>query len=151
MIKHCPKCKTDKPIDAFYPTKAGTTAYCRPCHLVYMKERRDSRKASVGDATASYTRRKALQQRNKAIVWDYLQNHPCTDCGESDPIVLQFDHVRGVKLKDISILVTGGYSLEVLTDEIAKCEVRCANCHIKVTMQRARWSKRPHFYTHNPR
>jgi hypothetical protein len=54
------------------------------------------------------------------------------DCGESDPIVLEFDHVRGVKRGEISRLKTM-VSLETLAEEIAKCDVRCANCHRRKT------------------
>jgi len=66
-------------------------------------------------------------------VWDYKSTHPCVDCGESDPIVLDFDHVRDQKVAAVGRLVGSGAKLQRIVDEIAKCEVRCANCHRRVT------------------
>lgn len=68
--------------------------------------------------------------RNIQFIWDYLMEHPCVDCGYSDPIALEFDHVRRQK----KFAVAGGSgsfgrSIETIKKEIAKCEVRCANCH----------------------
>jgi hypothetical protein len=40
---------------------------------------------------------------------------------------MDFDHVRGSKLMEVSRLV--GASAQRLRDELAKCEVVCANCH----------------------
>lgn len=52
----------------------------------------------------------------------------CVDCGfDSHSEALDFDHVRGEKIKGVSQMHTK--SLENLFDEIAKCDVRCANCH----------------------
>ena len=52
----------------------------------------------------------------------------CADCGyNEDPVALQFDHVRGVKTGTVGSMVH--YSRERLDAEIAKCVVRCANCH----------------------
>lgn len=65
----------------------------------------------------------------RAFVWDYLSHSVCVDCGEYDPMVLQFDHVKGKKKMEISQMVAQGYSIEAILEEIAKCEVRCANCH----------------------
>lgn len=60
----------------------------------------------------------------------YLEEHPCVDCEEADPVVLTFDHVRGEKLGTISdLLRKRGW--EVVVAEIKKCEVRCANCHLR--------------------
>ena len=66
----------------------------------------------------------------------YLQSHPCVDCGESDLVVLDLDHVRGEKIKTVTDMVRGGWSIAKIDIEIAKCEVRCANCHRRKTAER---------------
>lgn len=79
-----------------------------------------------------------LQQvvRSQKLIIDYLLSHPCVDCGETDIVVLQFDHVRGVKRKDLSRLLS--FSERTVQNEIAKCDVRCANCHQRKTAERKR-------------
>jgi hypothetical protein len=62
-----------------------------------------------------------------------LAKSQCLDCHTTDLAVLEFDHVRGEKIADISLLVRNGHSLARLQAEIAKCEVRCANCHRRRT------------------
>lgn len=52
----------------------------------------------------------------------------CVDCGNTDIRVLEFDHVRGVKVANVSRMVLDA-SLDKIMAEIAKCEVRCRNCH----------------------
>jgi hypothetical protein len=64
---------------------------------------------------------------------EHLKAHPCVDCGETDPVVLEFDHVRGEKHFNIGEAVRRNTSLARLEVEIAKCEIRCANCHRKKT------------------
>lgn len=70
-------------------------------------------------------------------VHEYLLSHPCVDCGEPDPVVLEFDHVRGDKKANVKRMLAGTYSLDSVFTEIAKCEVRCANCHRRITAKRA--------------
>jgi len=60
----------------------------------------------------------------------------CVDCGITDIRVLEFDHVRGEKIDTITSMVRRGLSVDVLVAEIAKCEVRCANCHALATISR---------------
>jgi len=68
--------------------------------------------------------------RNRQFILEYLSKHPCVDCPEKDPVVLEFDHVRGKKLDTISNLAFRyTSSLKKIVSEIKKCEVRCANCH----------------------
>ena len=71
--------------------------------------------------------------RNRRFVWEYLSCHPCVDCGESDPVVLEFDHVRGTKRQSVSTAAGEGWSLSKLAKEIAKGDIRCANCHRRKT------------------
>ena len=80
--------------------------------------------------------------RNKNFVKSYLEKHPCVDCGNNNIIVLEFDHVRGEKLGNISKIVSTGRSLRFLLREIEKCEVRCANCH-RIVTHRRRQQERP--------
>jgi hypothetical protein len=80
--------------------------------------------------------RRAATLASRSVVHAHLAAHPCVDCGESDVVVLEFDHVRGVKSAHVSDVVRRGWSLDRLRDEIAKCEVRCANCHRRATHRR---------------
>jgi len=52
--------------------------------------------------------------RRRTYVTEYLRTHPCVDCGESDPMVLTFDHVRGKKTMDIAELIHRAYLVEVI-------------------------------------
>ena len=54
----------------------------------------------------------------------------CIDCGYNEhPRALDFDHIGSNKVFNVSAMVSHGYCFEKVLEEIAKCEVRCANCH----------------------
>lgn len=79
-------------------------------------------------------RKKLYQQEIHRQIFSYFSTHPCVDCGETDPIVLEFDHIeRKTKIAAVSEMVRLQRPWEVITKEIQKCEVRCANCHRKRT------------------
>ena len=71
-------------------------------------------------------------------VFEYLLDHPCVDCGEPDPVFLDFDHIesKGAKIAPITKMISNGYCWENILLEIAKCEVRCSNCHRRATAKR---------------
>lgn len=78
--------------------------------------------------------------KNKQFIWDYLKESQCKECGEKDPIVLQFDHL-GNKKGNISDMTNSGCSLKTLNEEIDKCQILCANCHLKKTAKELDWYK----------
>jgi hypothetical protein len=76
----------------------------------------------------------ALRIERGQLILDFLRDHPCADCGEEDPIVLEFDH-----LADKEFDISQGHvdhAWERVLAEIAKCEVVCANCHRRRTVSR---------------
>jgi 5-methylcytosine-specific restriction endonuclease McrA len=80
----------------------------------------------------SRKRHEAKRSAIRAFIAEYLSRHPCVDCGETDPIVLDFDHV-GEKSFGIGSAVQRLIPLERVKAEIEKCEIRCANCHRRKT------------------
>ena len=79
------------------------------------------------DWSAYRAKRKAKLQEH---VREYFEQHPCIDCGETDPICLDFDHRNPrEKHKTVSAMIMSGNSIKVLIAEIEKCDVRCSNCH----------------------
>jgi hypothetical protein len=64
----------------------------------------------------------------RAALLEQLKAVPCADCGVSYPRwVMQFDHVRGVKLGNVAELAT--LDMRKVLEEVAKCDMVCANCH----------------------
>lgn len=74
---------------------------------------------------AGITRRQAeIRTKYRA----YKEALCCTDCGNDDPRVIEFDHL-GDKLMDISVMVGSGYGWPRILAEMEKCDPVCANCH----------------------
>ena len=90
----------------------------------------------------AYYLAKARRSNLKHRVWlrtklQELKAVPCADCGvQYPPWVMEFDHVRGVKLFNVS--AAPAMSVDALLAEAAKCEIVCSNCHQHRTRQRAR-------------
>ena len=72
----------------------------------------------------------------RAWLYAYLKDHPCVDCGEADPIILEFDQLRDKEF-NIGNAVRLCISLKRVIAEVEKCEVRCANCHRRKTYKAA--------------
>lgn len=100
-------------------------AFCLTCAKARERKRIsgwNKRNGGVGrKATADYrVYREALIFTAKSV--------PCADCRVSyPPVVMDFDHVRGEKLKNVSRMRS--VALDKLVAEIAKCDVVCSNCH----------------------
>ena len=60
----------------------------------------------------------------------------CGDCGETDTLVLEFDHV-GSKSGVVSEMIGAGTSVKRIRTEINECQVVCVNCHRRRTYRRS--------------
>lgn len=124
--KRCPGCGRHLAAASFGGNRRrhdGLQSQCKDCKQRsqadwYQGHRERHRQNTV-------RRRGERRRENVSRLIDYLLNHPCADCGETDPLVLQFDHVHGGKVKDVALLLTQGYSWETVSREMEKCEVRC--------------------------
>ena len=80
--------------------------------------------------TYAWEKRRRLELRT----WmnDYKSNLKCERCDERAPECLHFHHVDpSTKSFEVSIGVAQGKPKQRILDEIAKCIVLCANCHLK--------------------
>jgi hypothetical protein len=111
----------------------------RAYHREYMR-RRHAADPDARQKQLERVRRNDARYKTEKRAWvdGYLADHPCVDCGESDREVLDFDHVFGEKSANVSQLVRGRFPLSRVIAEVALCEVRCANCHRRVTRRRER-------------
>lgn len=134
--KYCKRC--DKTLDVSLFTKSanrydGLQVYCSYCMKLYRKEHYDKNKQTY----ISRAKISAEKMRNFLIEQKQM---PCADCKiKYPPYVMDFDHLSN-KVMNIARLVTQG-SKEALIDEIAKCELVCANCHRERTYRRAQGAK----------
>lgn len=142
-LRRCATCGELKPLFAFpfrYLQTGERQYYCRPCRAKY---RRAHYERNKGDYVARAKVEMQMKREDSLImVWEYLRGHPCVDCGETDIISLEFDHMdpRHKRLEIGSMV--GHYSSAKIIAEMQKCEVRCANCHRKRTAVQRAWKYR---------
>ena len=110
LFKQCSICEEEVHLHEFSVDNSrddGKGRVCKRCRRLYDKIKRRCKREYVNH---------------------YTSLHPCVDCGDTRPTVLEFDHIKD-KDVNISVLVANGSSWKKLQREIDKCEVRCASCH----------------------
>lgn len=136
-MKKCSNCKKLLALDEFAINRTkidGRQGQCKKCRKAYCKLHYNKNKRYYLD------RNKEHNRKIRQFIFTYLSEHGCVDCSQKDPVVLTFDHVRGKK----SFGISGSYrhkTLKQIEEEITKCEVRCANCHLKKTAKQLGWYK----------
>lgn len=78
--------------------------------------------------------REKQKPTSKKVKLEYLaqlkREGSCADCPESDPVVLDFHHIRGVKVARLARMAKESeYTIDDLKQEVSKCVLVCANCH----------------------
>lgn len=134
MTRVCSICKVEKDLEAEFYThrlgRGGYRAHCKLCASSYKSQTPERVLVRVYE----------IRARNRQFIWDYYVAHPCVDCGEGDPVVLELDHLdKAAKVAGVSQLVHNTRSLKTIQAEIAKCEVVCANCHRRRTATSQGW------------
>ena len=132
-----------KPLERFHFSNKRTGRrrhICAECFTVYRREHYRRNRAAYVERNTRLLRQRRLDWQRR--LWEYLLEHPCVDCGEADPVVLEFDHVepRSKRLA-MQDMVQGGYAWPTVLTELAKCDVRCANCHRMRTAAQFGWPK----------
>jgi len=139
-MKICSGCFEDKSLALFVVNKRskdGRAKRCKDCHNKYNKS---YWKSSPARRLAVKKTTRELQLRNKTFVHEYLTRHSCISCGESNPVVLEFDH-RDPKEKKFNISdgVRRCSTTDMIMDEIDKCDILCCNCHRVRTAKQFNW------------
>lgn len=134
ILRSCARCGTLKPQREFHRSRTGQFSYCTECRRAYDRtyyaERgRDARLARM------------RIWRDEACAWmdEFKAGRACADCGGIFPTcVMHWDHLPGhLKIDAISAMVANRRR-ELVLEEVKKCELVCANCHVMRTVARAR-------------
>lgn len=142
-MKICIKCKSSKQLSLFHKLKRNSDGYdntCKQCKSEYDKKYYAKRYSDSEKVKKRRSLKHAVRIRNRKFIYEYLLSHSCVICGESDPVVLEFDHLDGVD-KKFNIGEARECSIDSIKNEIAKCRVLCANCHRRRTAVQADWYK----------
>jgi hypothetical protein len=137
--KRCSTCRQERPVSDFNVQRRardGLQSRCRACSAEWYQRNRAEHLARV------YQRAVRIKADNRRRLVEYLLEHPCVDCGESDLRVLDFDHREPAdKRQNVGTLLTDAVRWARVLAVIEKCDVRCANCHRRVTAARGRWNR----------
>jgi hypothetical protein len=134
-VARCSRCGELKPADDFAwrrKARGQRDTFCRPCRSAYGREHYLANRQRYIDQAAKVKQR--LTRERTIYLIEYFKSHPCVECGETDPVVLEFDHLRDKLFNVGQALARRRW--EAILAEIEKCEVVCANCHRRRTAKR---------------
>ncbi len=138
--KKCSKCNKKKAIEEFdwrNKKEGKLSSSCKACVKIASSSHYQENKEIYIKRAVKFKKKRRKHLATRIV--NYLKEHPCVDCGESDLVVLQFDHVRGVKKDCVGTMTNACLGWDTIWDEIQKCEVRCANCHFRKTAKERNW------------
>ena len=117
---HCGRCGVAKTLEHFAwrrKHKVQRDNYCRPCRSDYKREHCLAHKPRYVDQARA--QRQQLATERDGYLLGLFATNPCADCGETDPLALEFDHLRDKCFNIGSALPYRNW--ESILAEIAKC------------------------------
>jgi hypothetical protein len=136
-VKLCGKCGKRKPFEEFHRWRSGHQPWCKACRQSY-----DARYFQVNRQRIMARKR---ERWNELLRWyqDLKESAPCVDCGGFfHHAAMTWDHLPGhEKVTEVSNLRRS--SRQAVLDEVAKCDLVCANCHAVRSYERRRGVAQP--------
>ncbi len=132
-LRLCARCGEWKTSEEFHNSRTGQFSYCRDCRRAY-----DRRYYEERGKPARLARVRARTFSARTWMASLKAGVPCSDCGGVFPVwVMHWDHLPEFEKTDaISVMVTSR-TREAVLEELKKCELVCANCHVMRTVVRA--------------
>lgn len=126
--KFCNGCSLNKPLTSFAKKGNGLQSRCKDCQNLYHKQHYKDNVKSYKDKAK--IRNKKSTEKFRQFIRD-KKDKPCQDCGIKYPYyVMDFDHRPGeIKCFNIANLAKTQPRLEIVIEEINKCDIVCSNCH----------------------
>ena len=142
QLRRCDRCGDLKPISEFAwrrRDRGRRDNYCSVCRTQYQREHYAQHRDRY--LARAVRRKKELTAERADYLITLFRERPCVDCGETDPVLLDFDHRDpDRKAGNIGEFARRGTWTQV-SREIEKCDVRCAKCHRRKTAQQFGWAK----------
>ena len=124
-MKLCSRCGQLKPYSEFhrYYRLDGFQVWCKSCRKVY------DRQYCQRNQGRWQSRKNEFKRQRRHWMRELKTDKPCADCGRIfPPEAMEWDHRPGtVKLYEVSMMA--GRSTKLILEEIAKCDLVCANDH----------------------
>lgn len=123
-MRNCSRCKMSKEESEIVKNRN----ICKICNNDKVK---NHYKKSIRYKNDVIQRAYTLVERNVKMISKFKQHYGCRFCNEREPCCLQFHHLHPSE-KVFEIHGALKKNVEVYKKEILKCEILCANCHLKV-------------------
>lgn len=106
--------------------------------FIYDDKGKEYKRAYYQKNKAAFIARNGLKRKRlAAMLKEYKESNPCTDCGKTYPAyVMDLDHLPGTKKLYAPNQLVNKLSWASAQREIAKCELVCSNCHRERTHAR---------------
>ena len=126
--KVCTKCKRELPFDNFrWKNKSQNLKHsqCKECQKVQEKQHYQNSK----ERQQSVKSTAIFQKERNIMLVEQAKSCGCKKCGEKRSYVLDFHHINAEDKINVIAHMIKSSGEKTLIEELAKCDVLCANCH----------------------